>query len=400
METKAPMIKTKKPKGLNEWVDKKTGKFYVMVRGPVVGGANIPLPGMGHRDPITLEAYRKAVNGKPIDVPRIGADRVKAGTLQESKVEFFKHALFTDSAESTQDERRRQLEKFCGTVAEDGQRFGDRQAATLDGVGLSEYLATFKPHPRRHMVNALRPFCKFMKVTGRIAIDPMDGIQSKRIKSLGGADTWFEEQIATYREFYPLGTRERLAMETLLQTSARLSDGILMGPDCVSVCNGVKTLRYTQVKTKWVKSAQPVCIPMPAMLQAAIDATPIFLPNVDKRKSKNHQAGRRTWLQNERGHSWSKRGFGNWFVDACTRAGLKGYTPHGLRKAMVCRLFEMGHSAEEVASVTGHIDLNELRAYAAELRKEKLARKSIATIDRLEAGLLTRAVADAKQLAA
>ena len=56
---------------------------------------------------------------------------------------------------------------------------------------------------------------------------------------------------------------------------------------------------------------------------------------------------------------------------------------HGLRKAAARRLAEAGCSANEIASITGHVKLDEVARYTKAAEQEKLAR---AAIDRLPGG--------------
>ena len=48
------------------------------------------------------------------------------------------------------------------------------------------------------------------------------------------------------------------------------------------------------------------------------------------------------FLVNERGKAFNAKGFGEWFSKQCRRAGLKGLSAHGLRKAACRRLAENG----------------------------------------------------------
>ena len=59
------------------------------------------------------------------------------------------------------------------------------------------------------------------------------------------------------------------------------------------------------------------------------------------------------------------------------RAGEGTYVPHGLRATAAVRLIEAGCSEDQAAAITGHRDLNVLRAYVRRANQVKLARQAI-----------------------
>ena len=74
----------------------------------------------------------------------------------------------------------------------------------------------------------------------------------------------------------------------------------------------------------------------------------------------------------------SAASFGNWFRDRCDEAGLpKGLSAHGLRKATARRLAELGCSAHQIASITGHATLSEVQRYTQAADKKRLAHEAM-----------------------
>jgi integrase len=53
---------------------------------------------------------------------------------------------------------------------------------------------------------------------------------------------------------------------------------------------------------------------------------------------------------------------------------------HGLRKAALRRLAELGKSTRELAAVSGHQTLKEVERYTAAADQERLARQAIASL--------------------
>jgi integrase len=77
------------------------------------------------------------------------------------------------------------------------------------------------------------------------------------------------------------------------------------------------------------------------------------------------------------GKPYTANGFGNWFRELCDEAGCPGVSAHGLRKATARRLAEIGCSAHEIASITGHASLAEVQRYAAAANRKGLARSAM-----------------------
>jgi len=64
----------------------------------------------------------------------------------------------------------------------------------------------------------------------------------------------------------------------------------------------------------------------------------------------------------------------------CQRVGLTGLSPHGLRKAACRRLAEAGCSEHEIASISGHENLAEVRRYTRAASRAKMAKSAMATV--------------------
>jgi integrase len=84
------------------------------------------------------------------------------------------------------------------------------------------------------------------------------------------------------------------------------------------------------------------------------------------------------FLVNERGKAFNPKRFGEWFSKHCRRAGLKGLSAHGLRKAACRRLAENGASANEIAAISGHASLREVERYTKAADQARLARNAMA----------------------
>lgn len=139
-----------------------------------------------------------------------------------------------------------------------------------------------------------------------------------------GFRPWTEEDLDRFEVFYPIGSKQRLALALFLYTGARISDVYKLGPANVRSINGERFIVFVPRKTKrHRKQATPK--PYLPELARIVDATKVV--------------GRDTFLVTEHGkpHA-SEKAFGNWWADQCDRAGLTECRAHGLRKLGAVRL--------------------------------------------------------------
>ena len=65
----------------------------------------------------------------------------------------------------------------------------------------------------------------------------------------------------------------------------------------------------------------------------------------------------------------------------CRKAGLEGYSMHGLRKAASRRMAELGLSNQLIKSITGHTSDSEVARYTREAEQERMAEAAFAIIN-------------------
>ena len=85
-------------------------------------------------------------------------------------------------------------------------------------------------------------------------------------------------------------------------------------------------------------------------------------------------------LSNSRGGGLSAQLFNRWCLLFNKAHGVRGFTPHGLRKNATNELFDAGCTAAQVASVTGHKSLRMLEHYGKGRSQSGLAK--VAVLDR------------------
>lgn len=196
-----------------------------------------------------------------------------------------------------------------------------------------------------------------VRVAERVKVAPAD--RSK------GFHTWTEEEIAQFRAYHALGTKPRLAMELMLWTDQRRIDAIHLGRQHIK--NGRIDLRQT-------KTGKELKIPVAPQLLEAIVAMP---PG---------QSSHLCFLVTEYGKPFTNAGFGNWFRDQCNDAGLTKCTAHGLRKATMRRMAELGLGNQIMKALSGHEKDDEVARYTAAADQVRMAESAIKALAQWERG--------------
>jgi integrase len=216
--------------------------------------------------------------------------------------------------------------------------------------------------PLRKLVSkmkTLRGLMAFALADGIVTTDPTVGVKLARAKDTGGYVMWPVECIAQFRAAHQLGTRARLAIELLYGTVQRRGDVIKLGRQHVQ--NGVLSLRQQ-------KTGVDIDIPVLPELQTAIDAMP--------------GGGHLTFLVTEHGKPFTSAGFGNWFRDMCSQAGIaKNLSSHGLRKAGATRLAEHGCTDHEIMAWGGWKTLSEVQRYTRAASRKRLAKQAAVKLE-------------------
>ncbi|HEY6256217.1 MAG TPA: tyrosine-type recombinase/integrase, partial [Xanthobacteraceae bacterium] len=310
------------------------------------GSARIRLPGLPGSHEF-MQAYQAAL----ADAPRveIAASRTLPGTVNALIVAYYGSAEFNHMlSPATQNYRRNIIERFRA------QR-GDRPVKLLEQRHVVAILEQIKkPHARKSWLKALRGLMKYAVQIGMIADDPTHDIRIARPPKSEGHKTWGEPEIAAFRAKHPLGSRARLAFELLLNTSQRRGDVVRMGRQHIH--SGKLSVRQS-------KTGVSLKIPVRPELAEAIEAAPSEHLN---------------FLTTSHGKPFAVAGFGNWFREQCDMANLHHCSAHGLRKAAARRLAEAGCSEHEIAAITGHASLAELRVYTKAVNQGRLAEAAMA----------------------
>ncbi len=322
------------------------GKSRYYFRKP--GHKRMPLPGTPG-SPEFMAAHSSALAGFEIDRSDIGASRSIPGIVRTAVAAYYCDPSFLALAQGTQQSRRAILERFRA-------EHGDKRLALLQQAHLATMLGSKKPFAARNWLKALRGLMQFAVVAQLRKDDPTVGIKPMKVR-VGTIHTWTEDEITQYEDWHPVGTQARLAEALLLHSAQRRSDVIRMGPQHVR--DGLLNIRQQ-------KTGNEVGIPVHPTLAAILAASP---------------GGHLSFLTTVSGKPFSAAGFGNLFREWCNEAGLPAHcSSHGLRKAACRRLAEAGCSEHQIAAISGHESLAEVRRYTRAASRIVMARDAMATV--------------------
>jgi len=190
-----------------------------------------------------------------------------------------------------------------------------------------------KPHSANNFLKAMRGFFGWAadpEAGNLVASNPTAGVKLLKGQNKDGFHTWTDDEITRFEVRWPIGTRERLALDLLLYTGLSRGDVVRLGRQHVS--HGVITFRMEKGRGDGV--VYPPVLPILAKTIAA------------------SRTGDLTFLVTERGTPMVKESFGNWFGDACRAAGCPG-SAHGLRKAGATRLADNGATIHQLMALYG-----------------------------------------------
>jgi integrase len=321
------------------------GKLRTYCRIP--GQKAVPLPGLAGSAEF-MTAYQDAVAA--VGPREGGASLTVAGTVDAAVVDYYGDNSFLALGETTRHTRKVILEHFR-------VEHGKKKLRMLQRVHVTAILSKKPPFAARNWLKVLRGLMAFAVNAGLRADDPTQGVKLPKAKA-GEIHTWTEAEIAQFEAYHPVGSKARLAEALLLHTGQRRGDVVKMGRQHIR--DGVLSIRQE-------KTGNVVEIPVHPALNAIIAATTI--------------TGQMTFLTSVTGAPFSSASFGNVFREWCNEADLpKHCSSHGLRKAACRRFAEAGCSEHEIASISGHESLAEVRRYTRAASRAKMAKSAMATV--------------------
>lgn len=267
--------------------------------------------------------YRAALEGVPTR-----SEMPKAHTLAWGLARYRESSAWAVLSNAT----RRQSENIYRGVI---KRAGDLALhdITVAKITAGRERRAAAPHAANNFLKSMRRFFKWAAdPRGRnlVAVNPTIGVKLLKGKNEDGFHTWTNEEIGRFEKRWPVGTRERLALDLMLYTGLSRGDVVRLGRQHVN--DGVITFRMEKGRGDGV-----VYPPVLSVLAATIAAS---------------ETGDLTFLVTERGTPFVKESFGNWFREACRKAGCPG-SAHGLRKAGATRAAENGATVNQLMALFG-----------------------------------------------
>jgi integrase len=316
------------------------------------GQVKTRLPGLPGSDKF-MAAYSAALtSSEQQQPPRL--QRSGKGAFGYVCRAYYASKTFKALDASTQSWRRRALDAIC-------ENHGDKPVAQMSSkhVRMLRDEKMDLPGAARNRLKALRALFRWAVEADEAPHDPTIGVKAISYVTKGH-HTWTIEEVETYEQRHPLGTKARLAMAILLYTSWRREDAVRLGPQHV---RGGR-IKYRQAKNEH-RNPVDMDIPLCPELAEAI----VFSPSVHL-----------TFLVTEYGKPFTPNGFGNAFKDWCRQANLPHCSAHGLRKALATRLAERGATPHEIMAITGHTSLEEVELYTRAAQKSQLADRAMSKL--------------------
>jgi integrase len=309
-------------------------------------GKGIPLPGLFGSDEF-MTAYAAALNSASTQNMDIGEGKTQPGTIDALVVAYYRSAEWNALKPTSQKGRKPYIERFR-------EANGTRPVKTLRREHIEKMMALIlNVYTRTHWLSAVRPLLQFAVPT-LIPVNPTEGIKPPKLPKTPGHHSWLDEEIQQYRDFWNLGTQQRLVFEFALEATSRRCEVVRLGPQHV---------KDGRIKIARAKGSKDVDILLTPELKAAIDAMP---------------ATHLVYVVNRFGKPRSPNGLGDSFAEWATAAGLpKRCRLHGLKKGGMRRLAESDATAHQIMAVSGHKTLKEVQRYTDAADRKKLADQAI-----------------------
>lgn len=293
--------------------------------------------------------YQAAITGEA--KPKTGAP--KTGSLRWLVDRYRESAHWRELRGSTRAIRERVFRQMLETSGSAAFRSIRRQDIQ-HGVDRRESrfaAATF--------LKTVRGLFRWAVSAGHIEEDPTIGVRRPSQRTTGHKP-WTDEDFTAYEARWPIGTRERLALDLLAYTGVRRGDLVRLGRQHLSrethVVRGER-VELTMLRFRTEKTGTPVAIPLLASLVRSIEAT---------------ECGDLVFLQTKRGGPFIKESFGTWFAKACKAAGVPARA-HGIRKAAATRAAYHGATEAELDAMFGWSGGRTAFHYIRDANRDRLA---------------------------
>ena len=167
--------------------------------------------------------------------------------------------------------------------------------------------------------------------------NPTTGLKNQRLSD-DGFPAWTDEEIKTFEDHWPIGTKERLAFDLLKYTGLSVAQILELGPEHIKNESIIRTCKRTDVEIE---------LEFHPALRESIQKTPTGTKTFLTVKSKDEPFSNSNY-------------FGLFFRTACKAAGLRNrpgqprnLSPHGLRKTAAVTAVKNGAEPRDVIDALG-----------------------------------------------
>lgn len=204
------------------------------------------------------------------------------------------------------------------------------------------------PAAANNFLKTMRALFRWAKEEQLVAVDPAKEVKFLKVKTKGYMP-WTMADIQAYRSRWPVGTRERLALEIYINTGFRRGDAAMVGP---------QHTRDGLIHIKAGKNKVDLYIPILPALAEAIDAGPI---------------GEMSYLATRYKRPFTKESLGNEFRVWCNAAGVRNKSAHGIRKLAATVVADNGGSEQELQALFGWTTNTMSAVYTREANRKRQA---------------------------
>ncbi len=206
------------------------------------------------------------------------------------------------------------------------------------------------PALANNFLKAMKALFDWAVRNDHIDVNPAVGVERVRYKT-EGFPAWTVEDYRQFCDRWPIGTKQRLAVELILHTGLRRSDIVHLGRQHIKG----QTVTITTAKT-----GIPITAEIPRHVMEIIEASP---------------TGDLALLVSETGQPFTKESFGNWFRDQCSAAGISK-SAHGIRKLAATLAADGGAPAHELMAQFGWTNIKQAEVYTRGADRKVLGVKS------------------------
>lgn len=351
MPRKLPLYVCKQKNRTGEWV------YYFRVG----KGKRIRLPDPNSND--FKEQYRAALQGDPV----AKVERDAPSTIGWLMARYMESADWRNLEPATRKQRSNIFHNIKEKKSEKGGKLGDKPFSLITTkairAGMEDRSET--PAAANNYLKSMSALCKWAVKNGHMKTNAAEGVEKLKLDG-DGFPAWEVEDVRAFCIKWPIGTKQRLAMELAMHTGLRRSDLVRIGR---------QHLRGNVLSINTHKTKARITVELPERVLDIIEAT---------------QTGDLHFLVTEYGKPFAVAGFGNWFGEASRKAGIEKNT-HGLRKLAATMAANGGATAHELMSQFGWSNSKQAEVYTKKADRARLGvRASRIVSEQLENELAPR----------